>query len=267
MMPIARPTAFRVGRAALYNEMRPSRGANRAGGFSQEGDSMRTGLLKSLGTSFVIGCLAASLSAEDADEPEDAQGEGYDDELFGSDDKRPTDDDQAPADIDAPDEAVDEPTDEPEPREDATHDPTLSDDEALVAISGKMRQVEERFEDSRSDQATQRLGKEVVDDLDRLIRELEKKARRSPVSRREGSRSGTPQPQSSEADNTGASDSSQRAGETDAADPETSRESLVKDVWGQLPDRIRQRMQQSPLEEFLPEFELMIEDYFKALAE
>jgi hypothetical protein len=41
---------------------------------------------------------------------------------------------------------------------------------------------------------------------------------------------------------------------------------LLKDVWGQLPERMRQQMMQSSVEEFLPKYELLIEDYFKALS-
>jgi hypothetical protein len=40
---------------------------------------------------------------------------------------------------------------------------------------------------------------------------------------------------------------------------------LLKDVWGHLPDRLKEQMLQSPVDEFLPKYEFEIEEYFKAL--
>jgi hypothetical protein len=40
---------------------------------------------------------------------------------------------------------------------------------------------------------------------------------------------------------------------------------LLKNVWGELPPRLRQQMLQSSMEQFLPKYELLIEEYFKTL--
>jgi hypothetical protein len=42
---------------------------------------------------------------------------------------------------------------------------------------------------------------------------------------------------------------------------------LLKDLWGQLPEKAREQMLQTSPEQFLPKYELMIEQYFKRLAE
>jgi hypothetical protein len=42
---------------------------------------------------------------------------------------------------------------------------------------------------------------------------------------------------------------------------------MLKDIWGELPPRLRQQMMQSSIEKFIPKYELLIEEYFKALAE
>jgi len=42
---------------------------------------------------------------------------------------------------------------------------------------------------------------------------------------------------------------------------------LMKDVWGQLPQHDREQMSQSAPEQFLPKYELLIEKYYKRLAE
>lgn len=42
---------------------------------------------------------------------------------------------------------------------------------------------------------------------------------------------------------------------------------LLKNVWGELPEHQREQMLELPIEEFLPKYELLIESYFKRLAE
>jgi hypothetical protein len=42
---------------------------------------------------------------------------------------------------------------------------------------------------------------------------------------------------------------------------------LLKDAWGNLPEREREQMLQAPAEKFLPKYELLIERYYKRLAE
>ncbi len=54
-----------------------------------------------------------------------------------------------------------------------------------------------------------------------------------------------------------------RAQPTDKADLDE----LVKNLWGHLPERSREQMLQSFSDEFLPEYQLEIEQYYKRLAE
>ncbi len=44
------------------------------------------------------------------------------------------------------------------------------------------------------------------------------------------------------------------------------RRSLATSVWGHLPDRVREQLQRSYQEEYLPEYEQLIESYYKRLA-
>lgn len=55
-------------------------------------------------------------------------------------------------------------------------------------------------------------------------------------------------------------------GDPDLAPAPDSSES-VRRVWGQLPPQLRQRMRSAGVEEFLPQYEAMIEAYYKRLAE
>jgi hypothetical protein len=40
---------------------------------------------------------------------------------------------------------------------------------------------------------------------------------------------------------------------------------MLKDVWGHLPPHLRQQMEQSANEEFLPKYELEIAEYYRSL--
>ena len=42
---------------------------------------------------------------------------------------------------------------------------------------------------------------------------------------------------------------------------------LLKDLWGHLPERVREQLIQAPTDEFLPKYKLEIEKYFRRLAE
>ena len=42
---------------------------------------------------------------------------------------------------------------------------------------------------------------------------------------------------------------------------------VIKQVWGELPEKERQQMLQSSVEEFLPKYAELIEQYYRRLAE
>ena len=42
---------------------------------------------------------------------------------------------------------------------------------------------------------------------------------------------------------------------------------MMKQLWGELPEHARQQMLQSPIEEFPPKYQSLIEAYFRRLAE
>jgi hypothetical protein len=86
------------------------------------------------------------------------------------------------------------------------------------------------------------------------------------------SKSGTPKPGSSQPvdaarpRNPKPSVPGREQGEIAAKDGENP-DDLVKRVWGQLPDRLRDQVQQAPPEEFLPAYRELIEAYYRRLAE
>ena len=42
---------------------------------------------------------------------------------------------------------------------------------------------------------------------------------------------------------------------------------ILKQLWGHLPPKLRDQMQSSSIEEFLPKYEKLIEEYYTRLAE
>jgi hypothetical protein len=117
---------------------------------------------------------------------------------------------------------------------------------------------------------------QIVADLDELIEQLAKQCR-SGACQSSGERN-SPSQRSQAAPKPGkpksgkgqspARDSTARLGRGDPrAVSLPEREEMLKDLWGHLPAHAREQMLQSYSDEFLPEYELEIEKYFRRLAE
>lgn len=153
-------------------------------------------------------------------------------------------------------------------------------DNPLVRLGRQMRQAEQRIRDTDSGDATQQLQQQIVRDLESLIKQIEQQQRKSSSSSQQASRQQTSsrsQVQQPQQQQTGAASSSRNsrqpardssdredAGQAERPDP-AQVEALLKDVWGELPERMREQMLQSSIEQLLPKYELLIEEYFKSL--
>ncbi|MEX2309277.1 MAG: hypothetical protein WD738_16875 [Pirellulales bacterium] len=117
---------------------------------------------------------------------------------------------------------------------------------------------------------------EVVDQLDKLIAELSKQCQGGQCEPSDQ----PPKPNQRSQSKPGKSGSSAGRGQTAARDSTTRLDgasadpvdkadinALVKDLWGHLPERSREQMLQSFSEEFLPQYELEIEQYYRRLSE
>jgi hypothetical protein len=149
----------------------------------------------------------------------------------------------------------------------------------LSRISRQMRLVQERIAQQEVSEKTQGLQKQIVADLDALIKQIQqqqKKQQGSPSSSKAQTpggevkqpsnqpNAGQPQQPSEKPARTSDDELTQRnATPTDAA----AMQAMIKRVWGHLPDRVRQEMQNASVEEFLPKYQELIEDYFRRLAE
>lgn len=151
-----------------------------------------------------------------------------------------------------------------------------SGENELTRIGRQMQLVKERIVQQEVSGKTQALQEQIVADLDALIKQLQQRKKQQ-----QGSSSQQPQPKNQKVKqpdqpDTGqekpsdqpARDSQERLGSQEAkvADMERVR-AMIKQVWGHLPERARQEMNSATVEEFLPKYEQLIEDYFRRLAE
>jgi hypothetical protein len=152
-----------------------------------------------------------------------------------------------------------QPRDKPAPPEDLQDQELLDQldgedlgeapEDPLSSIARKMRRARERLAQEQVSQDTQGLQKQAVTELEALIKQQPDAGQEKPGNRP-------------------ARESTERLGHQDAqrTNPEAM-QALVKRVWGHLPDRARQELQNVSAEEFLPKYREVIEDYFRRLAE
>jgi hypothetical protein len=147
----------------------------------------------------------------------------------------------------------------------------------LSRISRQMRVVEQRIAQQEVSEKTQGLQEQIVADLEALIKKIQQNQKKQSSSSPKNSKPKNneikqPDKQPSDGQRTEstkpATDSEDQLTErrTAAADA-AAMEALVKRVWGHLPDRVREEMQNATEEEFLPKYQEVIEDYFRRLAE
>jgi hypothetical protein len=117
----------------------------------------------------------------------------------------------------------------------------------------------------------------VLSDLDQLIAQLSKQCQGGQCN---GGQCNGDKPSDKPGQKPGKSGSAKGTGKTaardstDRLDRTTAKSAdkgevneMVKALWGQLPERSREQMQQSFSDEFLPKYELEIEQYYRRLSE
>jgi len=153
---------------------------------------------------------------------------------------------------------------------------------ALARIRGDMQQAKSLLGATNSGGATDTLQQagavqeQVVDQLDTLIAQLSKQCQGGQCKPSDT----PPKPSQRSQAKPGKSGSATGRGQTAARDS-TDRldrataqkvekgdiDATVKDLWGHLPERSREQMLQSFSDEFLPKYELEIEQYYRRLSE
>jgi len=150
------------------------------------------------------------------------------------------------------------------------------DENPLLGVARLMQQAERRIADNKAGKDTRVLQEQVVAKLDQLIDEARRRCSQGgKTSSQPGSRRPTGEPQTPSSpgeqanDNPAANSTVRPPGESE--DVRVSDLKMIKDVmhelWGELPEHQRQRMLQAPPEVFLPQYETLIEEYYRRLAE
>lgn len=146
---------------------------------------------------------------------------------------------------------------------------TIQSDNPLVLIAERMRQVEGRLAQQDTSAETQAVQKQILAELAQLL-EQAKKQQASGQNKPGGSGKGSDQAGTGSGNPTPAPprDSTNRIEQGTKEAVETADvKDLLRRIWGHLPDKLRDQMQASLSEQFLPKYERVIEEYYKRLAE
>jgi hypothetical protein len=152
------------------------------------------------------------------------------------------------------------------------------DENPVLDIARRMLDVQSRIAEADAGEGVQGEQKKILADLDKLIEQAKKSCNCSGScsNPKQGS---TRTPSNSAAKKSGAKpgnkpsnkpaqQSSQRPPDRKAVKPDpVEMRNMIKDLWGELPQNIRQQMMQNPTEQFVPQYESMIEEYYRRLSE
>ena len=147
---------------------------------------------------------------------------------------------------------------------------------SLVRVRQGMERAETLLADPGAVADARLVQKQVVAQLDNLIEELSKQCQacqqgggqpKPSASQRSLPKPGQPKSAMGRG-KTAPRDSSDRLDQSSAqAADKGDLDELVKNLWGHLPERSREQMMQSFSDEFLPKYELEIEEYYRRLSE
>lgn len=150
----------------------------------------------------------------------------------------------------------------------------VSEDESpLLEVARRMHEAEGRIAQNDSGLKTQGLQRQIVSDLDRLIEQARKKCQGGkPGSKPSNGSSGGKPKQGSPGKQPGANPGMapvQKTGAGDHPKPDSQQmRTMMQRLWNvSLPPQQRKELLQLPFDEFLPEYELLIERYFRRLSE
>ena len=157
------------------------------------------------------------------------------------------------------------PPDKPAPN---SADPIPSDN-PLAIVAERMRQVESRLAKRDTSPETQAVQKQILAELAQLLeqaRQQQANGQNKPGgpgsgNKSAGAGSGNPTPAPPRDSTNRIEQGNKEAVET------TDVKDLLRRIWGHLPDKLRDQMQASLSEQFLPKYERLIEEYYKRLAE
>jgi TolA-binding protein len=145
------------------------------------------------------------------------------------------------------------------------------EDNPLLEVARQMREVEGRIAQHDSGGATQGLQQQIVADLEELIRQAQKQCQGGKPGSKQGSSASQPRqpPGGTQPSKNPATTSNPRTGNTDRPKSDGQQvRSVVRELWDvALPPQQREQLQQWSFDEFLPKYEVLIEQYFRQLSQ
>ena len=152
---------------------------------------------------------------------------------------------------------------------------------SVEPIIKEMKRAGKLIENQQTGQETQKIQKQVIQDLQELIHLMESAPKTVTQSRSQNNnqkpdskqqskqqKEGTGKQNQQQASQGPARDSSERK-ETGQVTPGalSDRNTYIKDAWGHLPPAMRQKLLNVYTEKFLPQYEDQVRRYYEALAE
>lgn len=156
----------------------------------------------------------------------------------------------------------------------------------LTGIIEKMKSAGNRLDQGLLDDETRQTQNQIVAELEKLLRQSRQKSQSPPPPQPDPSASPNREPAGSQPDSPGSEGGSSAAGgqrrqdQKDAAESterteggipteaerKNQRRVLTDAVWGHLPPRIREQLNRSISDRYLPEYEALVKRYYEALA-
>jgi hypothetical protein len=139
----------------------------------------------------------------------------------------------------------------------------------FARIAAKMQRSQDALQAKRSDEPTQQLQDEILLDLDTLLKQMEKKCSGGQCNNPGSASSGGKPKAGSQKTAAKPNDSTARLDKPKetSVDARGNAESALREVWGHLPPKVREAMQNATAEEFLPKYDRLIEAFYRRLAE
>ena len=137
-------------------------------------------------------------------------------------------------------------------------------------IGDSMRNVEGRIAAGDLGKETQQLQKIIAQDLAKLTKQLRQQSSNSSFQPGTGaaSSSSSQNPDSQPDSTKPATDSTARIGQDSGTQAESEEAEMLMDrLWGQLPARIQTQLRGAAVDEFLPKYQLLLEQFYRRLGE
>jgi hypothetical protein len=142
--------------------------------------------------------------------------------------------------------------------------------ELLRQVMQNMRSAEQRLADRDTSAATQATQRQIVEGLERLLDQSGESTGGAPSAKSNSDERNAPaQPGEGDPEQGTASAGppSARRGASDSALQQQAIHQWIDQMWGHLPERVRNQMRAPRSEQFLPKYERTIEEYYLRLAE